>query len=75
MCQKWSGTINSLYDFAGIQETDLKIESYGEITFRVPNLRQFFDIYNASSKDSYRNDNNNYKDLKKIEWLNAHISK
>ena len=69
------GTINSLYDFAGIHETDLKIESYDEITFRVPNLRQFLAIYNASSKDSYRNDNNNNKDFKKIEWLNAHISK
>lgn len=69
------GTINSLYDFAGIHETDLKIESYNEITFRVPNLRQFLAIYNASSKDSYRNDNNNNKDFKKIEWLNAHISK
>ncbi|MCQ2497238.1 MAG: hypothetical protein MJ131_11680 [Lachnospiraceae bacterium] len=69
------GTINSLFDFAGIHESDIQIVACDEIKFRVPSLNQFLDIYNASSKDSYRNNNNNYKDFKKIEWLNAHILK
>lgn len=69
------GTINSLFDFAGIHESDIEIVACDEISFRVPNLCQFLDIYNASSKDSYRNDNNNYKDFKKIEWLNANLLK
>lgn len=34
-----------------------------------PTLRQYLNIYQASSKDSYRNDNNNFKDFRKIEYL------
>ena len=34
---------------------------------------QFLSIYKASSQDSYRNDHNNNKDCKKIEWLESHL--
>ena len=67
------GTIDSLSDFAGISESDLELIQLGDITFRVPNLGQYLNIYQASSKDSYRNDQNNNKDFKKIEWLERHL--
>ncbi|MBW9213131.1 MULTISPECIES: hypothetical protein [Terrabacteria group] len=67
------GSIDSLYDFSGIAESDIELIQLNEIKFRVPSLKQFLSIYEASSKDSYRNDNNNHKDFKKIDWLNRHI--
>ena len=67
------GAIDSLYDFAGISESEIEIIQLDEIKFRVPSLKQFLSIYEASSKDSYRNDNNNNKDFKKISWLNSHL--
>ena len=67
------GTIDSLYDFAGISESDIELIQLNGIKFRVPSLKQFLNIYEASSKDSYRNNNNNNKDFKKIAWLNSHL--
>lgn len=67
------GTIDSLYDFAGIKEEDIPIEDLNNSTFRVPNLKQFLAIYQASSKDSYRNENNNNKDFAKIDWIEMKI--
>ncbi len=67
------GTIDSLYDFAGIPESDIELIQLNGIKFRVPSLKQFLSIYEASSKDSYRNNNNNNKDFKKIAWLNSHL--
>ncbi len=32
-------------------------------------MEQFLKIYEESSKDSYRNDNNNNKDFSKIDFL------
>ena len=63
------GTIDSLYEFAGIKEVELEIAEVDGAIFRVPNLNQFLAIYQASSNDSYRNDNNNSKDFDKINWL------
>ena len=67
------GTIDSLYDFAGISKSDIELIQLNGIKFRVPSLKQFLSIYEASSKDSYRNNNNNNKDFKKIAWLNSHL--
>lgn len=67
------GTIDSLFNFAGISESDIELIQLSEIKFRVPSRQQFLSIYEASSKDSYRNDNNNSKDFKKIEWLKSHL--
>lgn len=67
------GTIDALYDFAGISEPDIELISLEGIQFRVPNLEQYLSIYEASSKDSYRNDNNNNKDFKKIAWLKSRV--
>ncbi|MGX7073798.1 phosphoribosylanthranilate isomerase [Falseniella ignava] len=68
------GTIDFLSDFAGISESDFELIQLGDITFRVPNLEQYLSIYQASSKDSYRNDQNNNKDFKKIDWLKSHLN-
>ena len=67
------GTIDSLYDFAGILESDIEIIEKDGIKFRVPSLEQYLSIYESSSKDSYRNDNNNSKDFLKIDWIKKNI--
>lgn len=40
-------------------------------SFYLPTAEQFLKIYLASSKDSYRNENNNDKDFAKIEYLSG----
>ena len=67
------GSIDSLYEFAGITESNIQIIQLDNIKFRVPNTKQFLSIYEASSKDSYRNDKNNNKDFLKINWLKKNI--
>ena len=63
------GGINSLPDFAGVALEDLEeIEDQG-VHFYLPNLEQYLKIYQASSKDSYRAENNNNKDFAKIDYL------
>lgn len=68
------GTIDSLNEFAGISESDIALIQLDDIQFRVPNIKQFLTIYEASSKDSYRNNNNNHKDFPKIEWLQRQLT-
>ena len=63
------GSISSLFDFAGILESDIEITQIDGVKFRIPNKKQFLKIYEESSKDSYRNDNNNNKDFLKIDYL------
>lgn len=63
------GSISSLFDFAGICEADIEITQIDGVKFRIPNKKQFLKIYEESSKDSYRNDNNNNKDFLKIDYL------
>ena len=67
------GSIDSLPDFAGVSKSDIELIHLEDITFRVPSLEQYFSIYKASSQDSYRNDHNNNKDFKKIDWLERHL--
>ena len=67
------GSIDSLPDFARVSELDIELIHLDDITFRLPSLEQFLSIYKASSQDSYRNEQNNNKDFKKIEWLERHL--
>lgn len=67
------GSIDSLPDFAGVSESDIELIHIEGITFRLPSMEQYLSIYKASSQDSYRNDHNNNKDFKKIEWLERHL--
>lgn len=63
------GTKDTLPDFAGVALEDLEEKMMEGVSFYVPNPKQYLKIYEASSKDSYRNDNNNNKDFAKIEYL------
>ena len=54
-------------------EADIELIHIEGITFRLPSLEQYLSIYKASSQDSYRNEQNNNKDFKKIEWLEKHL--
>lgn len=63
------GGINSLPAFAGVPLEDLEeVEDQG-VHYYLPTLEQYLKIYQASSKDSYRADNNNHKDFAKIDYL------
>ncbi|GAA5416804.1 hypothetical protein Pryu01_01843 [Paraliobacillus ryukyuensis] len=63
------GIIDTLPRFAGVELTDLNLQQTGEATYYLLTPEQYLRVYQASSKDSYRSDNNNSKDLKKIAFL------
>lgn len=63
------GSMDSLPKFAGIQLKKLKLVQVDDIQFYLPTAKQYLKIYQRSSKDSYRADHNNNKDLPKIEYL------
>ncbi len=63
------GIIDTLPDFAGVQLGDLELHQTSEANFYLLNPKQYLSVYISSSKDSYRADQNNHKDLKKIEFL------
>ncbi|WP_033828776.1 phosphoribosylanthranilate isomerase [Bacillus andreraoultii] len=69
---EWSvefGIINTLPDFAGIQLKDLNLHQKGDVKYYLLSPEQYLRVYEASSKDSYRADQNNNKDSKKIDYL------
>lgn len=68
------GCIDTLPEFADIQLSELQEMHIDGTEFFVPTLKQYLNIYKASSKDSYRNDNNNNKDFEKISYLEERIS-
>ncbi|MGG3915804.1 nucleotidyltransferase domain-containing protein [Rossellomorea vietnamensis] len=63
------GIIDTLPEFAGVWMEDLEIHRKGEVTYYLLNPEQYLRVYEASSKDSYRADQNNHKDSEKIEFL------
>ena len=63
------GIIDTLPDFAGIQIDELQLHSTDGIHYYLLTIEQYLAVYQASSKDSYRAENNNYKDLEKISYL------
>ena len=63
------GAVNTLPEFAKVELNDLSLIEESGVKFYLPTLRQYLNIYQASSKDSYRNDNNNFKGFRKIEYL------
>jgi len=63
------GIIDTLPSFAGIQLEELEMQQMGEIKYYLLNHNQYLSVYESSSKDSYRADNNNNKDIKKIDFL------
>ncbi|MCA0147297.1 phosphoribosylanthranilate isomerase [Rossellomorea vietnamensis] len=72
------GIIDTLPEFAGVRMEDLEMHRKEEVTYYLLNPEQYLRVYEASSKDSYRADQNNHKDLGKIEYLkhvNSHKEK
>ncbi len=63
------GIIDTLPEFAGVQIENLEIHRVEEVRYYLLNPEQYLRVYEASSKDSYRSEQNNDKDLGKIEYL------
>ena len=63
------GGLHSLLEFAGVPLEDLEEMEDQGVRYYLPNLEQYLKIYLASSKDSYRAENNNNKDFAKIDYL------
>ena len=68
------GIIDTLPQFAGIKLNDLKIREDEGAKYYLLTLEQYLKVYEASSKDSYRNENNNDKDFIKIKHLKGLLS-
>lgn len=69
------GVLDTLPDFAGVALADLEEQVTDGVRYYLPTLDQYLAIYQASSKDSYRADNNNQKDFAKIAYLTARLEK
>ncbi|MCM3392656.1 MULTISPECIES: hypothetical protein [Cytobacillus] len=65
------GIIDTLPSFAGVQLEDLEMQQMEEVKYYLLNLEQYLRLYESSSKDSYRADKNNNKDIRKIEFLKS----
>ncbi|WP_315906482.1 phosphoribosylanthranilate isomerase [Priestia koreensis] len=63
------GIMDTLPAFAGIALEDLEIHTKEDVSYYLLNHAQYLRVYEASSKDSYRADKNNHKDLAKIDFL------
>jgi hypothetical protein len=63
------GIMDTLPSFAGVHLEDLELHKKEEIKYYLLNPDQYLCVYEASSKDSYRADKNNNKDIPKIEYL------
>ncbi|MFD2629479.1 phosphoribosylanthranilate isomerase [Oceanobacillus kapialis] len=68
------GIIDTLPAFAGVQLADLEMHQTENVSYFLLNPKQYLAVYEASVKDSYRADNNNNKDLTKIDFLKNRIN-
>lgn len=67
------GIIDTLPDFAGVKLEDLEVHQKGDVKYYLLNPEQYLCVYKSSSRDSYRADKNNNKDLRKIDFLKSII--
>jgi hypothetical protein len=65
------GIIDTLPSFAGVQLEDLEMHQMEDVKYYLLNLEQYLSVYESSSKDSYRSDKNNNKDIRKIDFLKS----
>nr|WP_249292537.1 phosphoribosylanthranilate isomerase [Metabacillus flavus] len=63
------GIFDTLPNFARIQLVDLEIHHKENAKYYLLNPEQYLHVFNSSSKDSYRANKNNHKDLRKIDYL------
>ncbi|AVQ98170.1 phosphoribosylanthranilate isomerase [Oceanobacillus iheyensis] len=69
------GIMDTLPEFAGVPLEDLEIHQEGDTKYYLLTKSQYLAVYEASSLDSYRADQNNNKDLRKIDFLKDVIDK
>ncbi len=60
------GGLHSLPEFAGVELEDLEELETAGVRYYLPTLEQYLKIYQSSSKDSYRAENNNQKTLLRL---------
>lgn len=63
------GIIDTLPNFAGIPLAELMLQQFENSKYYLLNHEQYLKVYQASSKDSYRAEQNNDKDREKITYL------
>lgn len=63
------GVMDSFPSFIGCDLADVERVHEKGVVYLLPSCEKFLKIYQASSKDSYRNDKNNHKDFAKIAYL------
>ena len=68
------GIIDTLPNFAEVQLEDLEIHQERNVKYYLLNPKQYLCVYESSSKDSYRADKNNHKDIRKIDFLKSIIN-
>ena len=68
------GIIDTLPNFAEVQLEDLEIHQERNVKYYLLNPEQYLCVYESSSKDSYRADKNNHKDIRKIDFLKSIIN-
>ena len=66
------GIIDTLPSFAGVSMGDLEIYQIKNVAFYLLTPKQYLKVYEASYKDGYRAENNNHKDIHKINYLKTH---
>lgn len=62
-----------LLPFAGVNYKKLKTISDDNANYKILNLDQYKKVYGKSEKDSYRSQQNNKKDIKKIKLINNYL--
>jgi hypothetical protein len=65
--------IESLQPFAGINVEDIEIIDSENANYMLLTLKQYLAVYEASSKDGYRRNKNNNKDMEKINLIKKHL--
>ncbi|MFJ7667553.1 phosphoribosylanthranilate isomerase [Lysinibacillus sp. NPDC097195] len=68
------GIMDTLPSFAGVQLKNIKMHQLGEVKYYLLNPEQYLNVYESSSKDSYRANKNNNKDIKKIVFLKTMLA-
>ncbi len=68
------GIMDTLPSFAGVPLEDLEMHQTGDVKYYLLNPKQYLSVYESSSKDSYRADNNNNKDIRKIHFLKNRLN-
>lgn len=68
------GVIDTLPSFANVTLNELAYQNIDNVEFYVPTLEAFLKIYQSSSQDSYRANNNNKKDFEKISYLKSQLT-